>query len=69
VGIAVGAGAAVAIAIVVGLFMWRKWKRRKGKVVVMERVSEVLDPGPGPYEMACPNERQSGGALCEMESP
>jgi hypothetical protein len=67
-GIAVGAVAAVAVAIVVGLFMWRKRKRRKVKEVEMERVSEVMDPGPGlgPYEMVSPDEQQNGETIHEM---
>jgi hypothetical protein len=68
-GEAVGAVATVAVAIVAALFMWRKWKKRKGKEVETERVSEVMDPGPGPYEMASPDEKQIGETIHEMAAP
>jgi hypothetical protein len=68
-GIAVGAVVAGAVALVAALFVWRKWKRRKGKEVETERVSEVMDPGPGLYEMASPGEKQNGETIHEMAAP
>ena len=62
-GIAVGAVAAIAMAIVADLVILKKWKRRKGKQVEGSGVSEVFDPGPGPYEMACPDQKQNGETL------
>jgi hypothetical protein len=65
-GIAVGAVAAIAMAIVAGLVILKKWKRRKGKQVEGGGVSEMFDPEPGPYEMACPDQKQNGETLHEM---
>jgi hypothetical protein len=54
------------MAIVAGLVILKKCKRRKGKQVEGSGVSEVFDPGLGPYEMACPDQKQNRETLHEI---